>query len=61
MLADSKATLAAASDADSLYDEINPGNSLTGQIIFGIPKGQSPISAELHDSAFSSGIKVNLQ
>jgi hypothetical protein len=34
---------------------------VTGDIIFDIPKDQTPVTAELHDSAFSGGVKVSLQ
>ena len=60
--ADSTATTyAAPEDSDTWYSEINPGNSVEGAIVFDIPKDQTPTSAELHDSAFSDGIKVNLK
>lgn len=58
---DSTATLYAAPDSSSWYTDINPGNSVTGDIIFDIPKDQVPATAELHDSAFSGGVKVKLQ
>lgn len=45
----------------TLFSNINPGNSVEGVIVFDIPKGQTPVSAELHDSSLSSGVKVNLQ
>lgn len=45
----------------TLFSNINPGNSVEGVIVFDIPKDQTPVSAELHDSSFSSGVKVNLQ
>ncbi|MDH6239737.1 DUF4352 domain-containing protein [Aurantimicrobium minutum] len=41
--------------------EINPGNTLTGSLLYDIPAGASLTSLELHDSAFSAGVKVNLQ
>lgn len=61
--ADDTATLyAAPSGASSTwYNDINPGNSVVGDILFDIPKDQTPVTAELHDSAFSGGVKVNLQ
>lgn len=61
--ADDTATLyAAAPDAGSAwYNEINPGNSVDGTFVFDVPKGVSLTTVELHDSTFSSGIKVNLQ
>lgn len=45
----------------TLFSNINPGNSVEGVIVFDIPKDQTPVTAQLHDSAFSGGVKVNLQ
>lgn len=45
----------------TLFSNINPGNSVEGVIVFDIPKDQTPVSAELHDSSFSNGVKINLQ
>jgi septal ring-binding cell division protein DamX len=45
----------------TLFSNINPGNSVEGVIVFDIPKDQTPVTAQLHDSAFSDGVKVNLQ
>lgn len=59
--ADDTATIYNAPNGTSWYNDINPGNSVTGAIVFDIPKDQTPATAELHDSAFSGGVKVNLQ
>lgn len=59
--ADSTAMIYAAPENDTWYSEINPGNSVEGAIVFDIPKDQTPTLAELHDSAFSGGIEVNLK
>lgn len=59
--ADDTATLYNAPNGTSWYNDINPGNSVTGAIVFDVPKDQTPTTAELHDSAFSGGVKVNLQ
>jgi len=48
-------------DADSLLSEINPGNTLDGQVVFDVPADMAPAAIELHDSAFSGGVTVNLQ
>lgn len=48
-------------DSSSLYEEINPGNTLTSKMVFDVPAGTAPTAIELHDSAFSGGVKVNLQ
>lgn len=41
--------------------EINPGNTVSGTLVFDMPEGSTPVSIELHDSAFSGGVKVALQ
>jgi len=43
------------------YNDIKPGNSVNGEILFDLPKDQTPITAVLHDSAFSGGVKISLQ
>ncbi len=58
--ADDTATLYASPNGNSWYNDINPGNSVSGIIVFDLPKDQKPTSAELHDSAFSGGVKVEL-
>jgi Domain of unknown function (DUF4352)/Protein of unknown function (DUF2510) len=45
----------------TLIEEINPGNQLSGIIIFDVPKDAVPTKIELHDSAFSGGVTVTLQ
>lgn len=59
--ADDTATIYAAPEGSSWYSDINPGNSVEGTIVFDVPKGVTPNVAELHDSAFSGGVKVTLQ
>jgi hypothetical protein len=59
--ADDTAGIYASPQGSSWYSEINPGNSVTGDIYFDVPKDAEVVSAELHDSAFSGGIKVNLK
>ena len=59
--ADDTATLYNSPNDSSWYSDINPGNSVSGAIVFDIPKDVTPTSAELHDSAASGGVKVNLQ
>ena len=48
-------------DADSLFEEINPGNTLNSKVVFDVPAGTTPTAIELHDSAFSGGVTVALQ
>ncbi|MBN6053226.1 DUF4352 domain-containing protein [Nonomuraea sp. RK-328] len=47
-------------DSKSLYEKINPGNSVQGVIVFDVPKDLKPDTLELHDSMFSAGVKVSL-
>lgn len=58
---DSSATIYNGGNSQALLAQINPGNSVEGVLVFDIPKDQTPVIAELHDSAFSNGVKVNLQ
>lgn len=59
--ADSEAAIYLNDSASKIYEEINPGNTVTGKIIFDVPKDTKLTSLELHDSAFSSGVKVSLK
>jgi hypothetical protein len=47
-------------DAQTFLEEINPGNSVDGIVVFDIPKSATPARLELHDSAFSGGVDVKL-
>jgi uncharacterized protein DUF4352 len=59
--ADSTADLYANGTANSVFlNQINPGNSVHGLIYFDIPANDKAVSAQLHDSAFSGGVTVNL-
>ncbi len=41
-------------------NKINPGNTLTGNIVFDIPTDAKITSLELHDSALSRGATVRM-
>ncbi|MGC4934245.1 DUF4352 domain-containing protein [Gordonia sp. DT30] len=43
-----------------VWDNINPGNTVTAKVVFDMPKDAVPAAIELHDSMFSGGVKVNL-
>lgn len=47
-------------DNKVFFSEINPGNSVKGQLVFDMPKGAKPATVELHDSLFSDGVSVSL-
>ena len=44
-----------------VFEQINPGNSVSGILVFDVPKNTKVVKAELHDSAFSNGIAVKLK
>lgn len=53
--------LLALDDSDNFFlQEINPGNSVEGTMVFDITKGGKPDRLELHDSPFSGGVTVNI-
>lgn len=58
---DSGASFYANPSGSTFLNTINPGNVVTGAVVFDIPKEVVPTQAELHDSSYSGGVKVNLQ
>lgn len=59
--ASTEADIYANPSGDSMFlQDINPGNSVRGVIYFDLPQGDQAVKAELHDSAFSGGVTVNL-
>lgn len=42
-------------------EDINPGNTVHGRIVFDLPKGDKAVKTELHDSMFSGGVTVSLR
>ena len=40
--------------------EIDPGNQVSGVIVFDLPEGTSIDRLELYDSLFSGGVEVRL-
>ena len=47
-------------DSNSFLNNINPGNSVKGVLVFDVPKGLTLSRIELHDSMFSGGVTVAL-
>lgn len=41
--------------------DINPGNQVTGMLVFDVPKDVDLTTLTLHDSAFSGGVEVNVK
>ncbi|APA97278.1 Non-specific serine/threonine protein kinase [Nocardia seriolae] len=57
---DTAAALNLQSDT-SLYANLNPGNSITAQVVFDLPADSLPDHIVLHDSMFSGGATVSLR
>jgi hypothetical protein len=47
-------------DAKSWLNQINPGNTVTGVVVFDVPKSVTLSKMELHDSIWSGGVEVGL-
>ncbi len=58
--ADSAAGIYLEDDSRAFLEDINPGNSVNGIVVFDIPKDAQIAKLELHDSAFSGGVVVNV-
>lgn len=58
--ADSDAIFADKRAEAFFLEEINPGLSIDGIIVWDVPAGSTPDRLELHDSAFSGGVTVTL-
>lgn len=58
---DDEATIDISPTDNTFFNAINPGNTVSGTVVFDLPKGVTPTIAELHDSALSGGVKVSLQ
>jgi hypothetical protein len=57
---DSTAGLYANSDSQTFLEDVNPGNSVKGELIFDVPKKTTLTEIELHDSFLSGGVRVSL-
>jgi hypothetical protein len=58
--ASTDAMLATKDLGNAFLNEINPGNSVDGVIVFDVPKGTTIDHLELHDSMFSDGVQVGV-
>ena len=57
---DGTAEMYANQDSATFLNEINPGNSAKGRLIYDVPKSVKLTTVELHDSPFSGGVEVRL-
>jgi hypothetical protein len=48
------------SGSQTWADQINPGNGISGKLVFDVPAGTKLTHLELHDSFLSGGVKVAL-
>lgn len=55
---DTEATLYANTEHQVWFNNINPGNTLHGVVVFDIPTDAAITELELHDSWFSDGVRV---
>jgi hypothetical protein len=55
-----EAEVYANKDTQTFLNDINPGNQVTGTLVFDIPKDAKITTLELHDSPFSGGVTVNV-
>ncbi|MBL7255498.1 DUF4352 domain-containing protein [Actinoplanes sp. LDG1-01] len=55
--------VAANSGSSAMIQEINPGNQVTGKLVYDVPKGTKLTSIELHDSfsLLTGGVKIPLK
>jgi hypothetical protein len=58
--ADGEATIVMGDESKAFLEEINPGNSVKGILVFDVPNGIKIKSVELHDSPFSGGVTIPL-
>lgn len=58
--ADGSAEMYANEQSVTFLETINPGNQVTGVLVFDVPKGAKIIKLELHDSPFSGGVVVDV-
>ncbi|HEX2416981.1 MAG TPA: DUF4352 domain-containing protein [Micromonosporaceae bacterium] len=58
--ADTEAAIYLGEESQSIWEEINPGNTVKGIVVFDIKKGAELERLELHDSVLSGGVEVRL-
>lgn len=58
---DSGAGVSANEDSSTFLEDINPGNTVKGDLVFDVPEGTKLASVVLHESMFTAGIKVPLK
>jgi hypothetical protein len=57
---DTAAEIYANDQAQTFFEDINPGNTVHGTLVFDIPKQAQLEYVDLHDSVFSGGVRVKV-
>jgi hypothetical protein len=57
---DTEAAFYLENAGDALFNQLNPGSSVDGTLVYDVPTGTTLTKLELHDFAFSGGVTVNL-
>lgn len=57
---DTEASFYLPDAGSALFEQLNPGTSVTGQLVFDVPAGTQLTKLELHDSMLSGGVDVTL-
>lgn len=57
---DTEAAFYLPNQGGALFNQLNPGTSVTGQLVFDVPAGTQLTTLELHDSMFSDGVTVTI-
>jgi hypothetical protein len=57
---DTEAGLYANKDASTFLEQINPGNTVKGKLVFDVPKETKLASIVLHESEFTAGVRIPL-
>jgi uncharacterized protein DUF4352 len=58
---DSDAGISANGESSVFLEQINPGNSVRGQLVFDVPAGTKLTSVVLHESFYTAGVKIPLK
>ncbi|MGZ4599469.1 MAG: DUF4352 domain-containing protein [Oryzihumus sp.] len=60
--ADSTASIYDGGDkVQTIYQEVAPGESVSGDVYYDVPRSARPAAVELHDSAYSDGVTLSLR
>lgn len=58
---DSGAAIWANKDTSTFLEQINPGNTVNGKLVYDVPPGTKLASIVLHESAYTAGVRVPLK